>query len=502
MKFLGNFLNGHWVVAPSSSQDWVVKSPADLDRESLRCSTALSHVDEAVEAAKNAFPHWRRTPLASRIALFQRLGEEIQSESEALAAAISLEIGKPLWEAKTEVSSVLQKIEVTLSQGLQRIESELVENVLPSVEGRIEFRPLGVMAVLGPFNFPAHLPHGHWTPGLLLGNTIVYKPSERAPLVGQILAGCFERAGFPPGVFNLVHGAQDVGQRLVTHLDVSAIAFTGSYEVGVRIQKAIAEQPWKLLALEMGGKNPLLVLEDADLDLALREAFFGTYVTTGQRCASTSRILVHERIADRFVQEFHRLSKDFRIGPPEDEVFMGPLIDGASVERHLKAVGIGEREGFEVLMRPKSLEPKACGGKRGHYVTPSVLWRSTSTQEGLSKSIFLKTEWFTPTVSIEGFRTDDEALQLANLTDYGLVASIFTADRDRFHRVRAELEFGLVNWNRGTVGASGKLPFGGLKRSGNHRPAGIFSVHYSADAVSVIEGQAGITQWVGSPWKK
>jgi succinylglutamic semialdehyde dehydrogenase len=342
---------------------------------------------------------------------------------------------------------------------------------------------LGVAAVIGPFNFPGHLANGHIVPALATGNTVVFKPSEKAPFVGQIMAECFHAAGFPPGVFNLLQGEREVSRRLCVHPEVDAILFTGSYEVGTRIKQDTLQQHWKLLALEMGGKNPALVWDPASLEYAVHETLCAAFLTAGQRCSATSRILVQSKHFEAFVQLFHQRAKAFKIGHPKSQPFMGPLIDEAAVDRCLKFAGIAQREGFEVLMRSKALELE----HRGNYVTPTVCVAARQDLQAARKSVTTQTELFAPHVSIVACEDLDEALALANATEYGLAASVFTRDRSVYEKAFHELEFGIINWNKMTVGASSQLPFGGFKKSGNHFPTALTATLYCTAPVASLE---------------
>jgi succinylglutamic semialdehyde dehydrogenase len=333
--------------------------------------------------------------------------------------------------------------------------------------------------VVGPFNFPGHLPNGHIVPALLTGNAVIFKPSEKTPLTGQLLAQCLHEAGLPRGVFSCLQGDRELSRRLVVHEGIDGVLFTGSYEVGLRIKQDTLTQHWKLLALEMGGKNPTIVFDDASLDYSVRESLISSYITTGQRCSATSRILVQDAIYDRFVEKFHALAKGFKIGQPLTQPFMGPLIDQSSVDRYMKVIGIASREGFELLMRGKSL--------RENYVTPTIALSEELTLDKVKKSYVLQNEIFGPFVTIERFSSSEKAIESANCNSYGLVASVFTQNQKRYEEVFSELNYGLINWNQATIGASSQLPFGGIKKSGNHRPTALTSSLYTTYPVACLE---------------
>jgi len=359
----------------------------------------------------------------------------------------------------------------------------LVENALPGVNGYIKYKPRGVMAVVGPFNFPAHLPNGHIIPALASGNTVVFKPSDLTPAVGQLMAQLFDKAGFPEGVFNLVHGKANVGERLVLSELVDGVLFTGSYEVGLKIKQATMGQYWKILALEMGGKNASIVWEDADIEKSIYECIVGSFSSSGQRCSCTSRIILHRKLADQFISKFYETAKKLSIGHWSQPSFMGPLISESAVEKYIRFQGIAKREGAESLMRGKVLELNPPG----YYVTPSI----NLIKQAKADSVYQKSEIFGPNVAI--FVVDDleEALSIVNGTDYGLVLSVFSKNKAIYEKAFQKVNVGLINWNRASVGASSRLPFGGTGKSGNHQPSGHYALYYCTVPVACLEDTGG-----------
>jgi len=497
----GNYIAGQFTRPEEPNGDWLHRSPADYTDELGKFAYSYASIEAAVGAARAAFPAWRRLPFSERAGLLKRYQEALKKKEDELIEAISREAGKPLWESKTELAAMLGKIDVTINEGLRFVQNFEIEKIMENTHGACQYRPLGVMAVIGPFNFPGHLPNGHIVPALLTGNTVVFKPSEKTPLTGQIMAECLHEAGFPRGVFNLIQGEKEVGRRLCVHEGVDGILFTGSYEVGTRIKQDTLQQHWKLLALEMGGKNPAIVWEDADLDFAIHETLVAAYVTAGQRCSATSRIIVHRSLVDRFVEKFHERAKSFSIGHPLDNPFMGPLVEQGAVDRYLKFIGVGVREGSELIMRGKVLEL----AQRGNYVTPSICRVQDSSVEAAKKSVYQQNELFAPNAAI--LTTDDleHAIALSNCTQYGLVASVFSKDRAVYEKARDGLDFGLINWNKSTVGASSRLPFGGFKKSGNHFPTALSAALYCASPVASLEVAEpklpAVTVYPGLNWK-
>jgi succinylglutamic semialdehyde dehydrogenase len=484
IQMKGNFIQGEFSPPKEVNGEWICRSPADFSDELGKIEYSYSSVDEAVQSSRNAFLPWRRLALADRAAYLKKYQAALLRHEDLLTEVISREVGKPLWEAKTELAAMIGKVDITIQDSMKFIADFEVPTV-DQVKGKCRYRPLGVMAVIGPFNFPGHLPNGHIMPALLTGNTVIFKPSEKTPLVGQIMAKCFQEAGFPPGVFNLIQGEREVGRRLVTHEGIDGVLFTGSYEVGTRIKQDTLQQHWKLLALEMGGKNSAIVCSDADMDLALHESLVGAFLTSGQRCSATSRILVDRRILPEFVDRFHQHSKAFKIGHPMDSPFMGPLIDQGSVDRFMKFLGIATREGCEIIMRGKSLELETPG----NYVTPSICLANQISLEQSRKSVYQQTELFAPNVVILGVDSLEEAVAQANITQFGLAASVFTRSLQVYEKCWEGLEAGVINWNKSTVGASSRLPFGGLKKSGNHFPTAVLATQYCTFPVASLECQ-------------
>ena len=477
---LGNYLDGRFVgpASTGATGELAPPSPADLADTPFRTSWSVGDVDIAVAAARAAQNSWRKTPREVRAEYLQRYAGALKARREEIAVAISRSIGKPLWEARTEADALAAKVAITLGAG-----NELLQfPVTPEPNTRIRLRPVGVCAVLGPFNFPAHLANGHFVPALANGNCVIFKPSEKAPEVGQILAECMHEAGFPPGVFQLLHGGPEVARALVDHAGVDAIMFTGSTAVGSAILAASARFPGRLIALELGGRNPAIVLEDADIAHTVRELVFSAYVTAGQRCTANSRILVTAANADEVVTRLARAARALRVGPHED-CFLGPVIDERALQR-MEAMTAASEHAFEAIVPFSRID---VTGVRGHYARPSVYLahKSIAPAELTGAPLHLE-ELFAPVLTVEVARDEDDLLARANLGNYGLAAAVFTQNQTRFERFADDLDVGLCNWNRASVGSSSKLPFGGRRASGNPRPAGLFSSFYCVDAVGEL----------------
>jgi succinylglutamic semialdehyde dehydrogenase len=452
------------------------RSPADLNDVVGVFPYSVAAAQEAVARARIAQPAWAQRSLAERVGFLATLRERFVANAGELSQLLSREVGKPRWQAAQEAALLPAKIDSFLSDGLPLVQSYAP----PGAHGEWRFRPHGVMAVLGPFNFPIHLPNGHIVPALALGNTVVFKPSELTPAVGAMYERCAREAGLPEGVFNLVQGERSVGSYLSTDADVDGVLFTGSVGTGTAIARANADRPGKMLALELGGKNAALVFDDADFAHALSQVAYGAFITAGQRCSSTSRCLVQRRLLPRFSEALVQVAAQIKVGHPSGDVFMGPLITATARERFMSAVGHASSEGAQTLLEP--MVPSTS--HPGHYLRPSV----HMVTKPLADSRYQRNELFGPDVALYAFDDDDQALALANDTPFGLVASVFTARRERFDWLSSRLRAGVINWNAPTVGASGKLPFGGVGLSGNHRPAGAFSSLYCAWPAAILEG--------------
>jgi len=475
----GDFIAGRFVLPAQPSGEIPLEDPGDLNALEGSFPFSPAALADAVESARQAFPAWRDTPLEERARPLRRLAELLQSEAERLARVIAIDAGKPLWEARSEVQAMIAKVKITLDEGLALVQERSFE-LGPGKLARWRAHARGVLAVLGPFNFPGHLSHGHAVPALATGNTLVIKPSERTPATGQLYAELVSQAGFPAGVFNLIQGDGAQGAALAAHPDVRGVLFTGSYAVGRRILEATLDQPSKLVALEMGGKNGVLVCADADLEAAAHAIAFGATATAGQRCSATSRVVVLREVADALSARLTRVLKQIRIGYELDEdVFMGPLISADARERHARVLELARAEGAELLLEGGPSE----GPRPGHYVRPSL-----HRTPGLSRqSRYQCEEHFVPDLCLLEVDSLEEGSAALNATDYGLAGSVFTRDRSAFEYVFRESRLGLLNWNTSTVGAASRLPFGGVGRSGNDRPAGVLSTLYCTYPVASLE---------------
>jgi len=476
---LGDYLDGRFVLPAQPDGAIDTPSPADFSDRVGCFPTATAHVSAAVEAARRAAPGWAATPLATRMEALRRLKAALAQREEAIVAAMSREVGKPTWEARTEARALAAKVDITLAEGMELVRGFSLEG------GRLEarYRPLGVLAVIGPFNFPLHLAHGHIVPALATGNTVVFKPSEVAPATAQLYAQAVDAAGLPPGVFNLVQGGGAAGAALSGHADVDGVLFTGSYATGVRIIQANAHRPGHMLALELGGKNAAVVLADAPFEKSLYDVLYSAFITAGQRCTALSRVVVERAIADRFIEALVQRAPGFRVGHhARPDVFCGPLATRAGFDKYRALQQAAVEEGHERLLASTTPDdlPEGC------YVTPAIHKVRGAARTGR----YLREELFGPDLAIEVADDWEHACRLADDSDYGLAAAVFTGSEERFEAVAARLQSGCITWNAPTVGSSSKLPFGGVRNSGNHRPAALFSTLYCTYPVAVTKGSA------------
>jgi len=456
--------------------------PANPDRVVWSGSPRLAHVDRAVQAARAAFPAWRALGFEARAAALRNFSQACARHAERLAQTITAEMGKTLSESRAEVKLVQDKIAITLEPATLSRVRDFEVDAGAGKQGACHFRPHGVMAVVGPFNFPAHLPNGQWVPALLLGNTVVFKPSDRTPAVGQLLGQIAMQAGLPAGVFNVVQGAADVAAKLVAHEHIDGILFTGSFAVGRSIVQANLDRPGRLIALEMGGSNAAIVWHDADIRRAVIECVRGAYATTGQRCTCTRRIIVHADIAERFAIAFAKVASQLVVGAGTDAepIFMGPVASQSAADAVLHRQAASVAAGGSMVL-------EACRfDRKGWFVGPGLVQVQRFDRAR-------DCETFGPLAHMSVVQDLSQAIEQANATDFGLVAAVFTQDEMVWKSCIDALRVGCLNLNTGTAGASGRLPFGGLGNSGNLRPAGSFAVDSAVYPLATMRDSQVVT---------
>ena len=460
-----NFINGKWVEA-KSGKTFENRNPADRrDLIGLFPASGPEDVEEAVSAARKAFGEWRLAPAPKRGEILYRVGELLRQRKEEIARAMTREMGKVLKETRGDVQEGIDTAYYTAGEG-RRLFGETTPSELPDKFAMSLRVPVGVCGLITPWNFPMAIPTWKIFPALLCGDTVVLKPAEDTPHTAVKLFELLEEAGVPSGVANLVHGVgEDAGAALVRHRDVRLISFTGSAAVGREIA-AVCGQSLKRVSLEMGGKNGQIVMEDADLKLALEGALWGAFGTTGQRCTATSRLILHRQIKKELTDMLVERAEKIKIGDGLDEsVEMGPLINEAAREKVHGYVQIGKEEGARLLTGGTVYEE----GKRrqGYFYRPTLFDRVTPDMRIAQEEIF------GPVLSVIEVQSFEQAIEVLNGTPYGLSSSIYTRDVGRAFRALRDIEAGITYINGPTIGAEVHLPFGGVKETGNgHREAG------------------------------
>ncbi|MCF2903130.1 succinylglutamate-semialdehyde dehydrogenase, partial [Pseudoalteromonas sp. OFAV1] len=465
MTHAAQFINGQWQAGLGHTFQSV--NPANNDVIWQANSATAEQVDSAVSAAREAFYSWADKSFAERLAIVKTFAETLKEHSEELAVAIAQETGKPLWETRTEAGAMVGKIAISEKAFLERTGD--VENPMPQGRAMIRHKPHGVVAVFGPYNFPGHLPNGHIVPALLAGNTVVFKPSELTPAVAELTLKLWEKAGLPAGVINLVQGEVETGKALASHKGIDGLFFTGSSRTGHILHEQFAGQPGKILALEMGGNNPLIVTDVADTKAAIHDIIQSAFISTGQRCTCARKLFLPKgEQGDAILAGLIKATKAIKVGDydAEDQPFMGSMISAAAAAGMVAAQKQLVELGAEVLVE---LTHKENTG----FVTPGIL-------ECTDVANFPDEEHFGPLLKVFRFTDFDAAIDKANDTSFGLSAGLLSdsaADYDHFlRRIRA----GIVNWNRPITGASSAAPFGGIGASGNHRASAYYAADYCA----------------------
>ncbi len=475
MSDLDHYINGQWV--PGQGPDLVCTDPATGQTTWQGHAADQSQINQAVAAARTATQPWADTPLPQRIQHTQAFAEQLKQHKEALAQTISRDTGKPLWESLTEVGAMIGKINLSIQAYEER--RSTVTHPLNNATAITRFKPHGVCAVYGPFNLPGHLPNGHIVPALIAGNTVVFKPSEQTAAVAQHMIQLWHATGLPPGVVNMVQGARDTGIQLAQHPDLNGLFFTGSSAAGKALSQSFANHPGKILALEMGGHNPLIIWDVADFQPAINPTIQSAFITAGQRCTCARRLILPDTPQGRqwTDQLAHAITHNIRIGPYTDrpEPFMGPVISNTAAKKLLATQQSLINQGSQpiVEMTPNPNCPA--------LLSPGLI-DVTPIADRPNRE-----EPFGPLLQVIYVKDFDAAIQEANRTPYGLSAALFSDSRPLYDRFYRTVRAGVVNWNRQTTGASGQLPFGGTGDSGNHRPSGYYAADYCSFPVASIE---------------
>ncbi|MGI8638913.1 MAG: aldehyde dehydrogenase family protein [Pyrinomonadaceae bacterium] len=458
MNIYRNFINGEWIESASEKTTRNV-NPANI--KDIIGTIKLSTRDEArkaVESAYNAFKAWKNTPAPTRGRIVMKAARLLEDNKEELAQILTREEGKTIGESRGELQRSINVAEFCAGEA-RRLNGETIQSELPANFAYTIKQPHGVVALITPWNFPVAIPVWKIAPALVAGNTIVLKPAEATPATAVRIVEIFEEAGVPPGVLNLILGeGSEVGEEIAGHAAVKAVSFTGSTEIGIKLYEQVARRGAKVQC-EMGGKNPVVVMEDCDMDLAIESTAQGAFGSTGQRCTATSRAVVIDKIADEFVEKIIARAKSMRIGDgANSETEMGPSVDEKQFKTVLKYIDIGREDGANLL----------CGGKRaegdglenGYFIEPTVFDSVTPDMR------IAREEIFGPVLSVLRVKDFDEAMQVANDCDYGLSSSIFTNDASRIFRFIDEIETGMTHINSPTTGGEAHIPFGGVKMTG------------------------------------
>jgi aldehyde dehydrogenase (NAD+) len=494
-----HLIAGRWLTP--AGRHFESRSPAHRDQiVGVFPEAGREEASQAVAAARAAYPAWRRTSRLYRAELFDNLAQLFKRDTDALAELMARECGKVISECRAEVVEGLHMIQYVFGSGRMPI-GDVLASEIADKDVSMRRRPWGVALVITPWNFPFAVPLWMLGPSLVEGNTAIFKPSEDTPAIGHRLVELFEEAGFPPGVINLVHGNAEVGEALVRNPDVNVVLFTGSHDVGHRIQQLSAEHFDRIVAAEMGSKSAVIVCDDARLDLAVTCAVISAFKTSGQRCVSAGRILVAEKIFDRFAQQFVATARRLRIGEPLDaRNFTGPMINEAAVEKVERYNELARREGATVLLEGGRITDREHDG--GFYLSPFVY--RIEHRPGIR---CIREEVFGPHLALIPFRTLEDAARIYNDTDYGLSLAVISEDFRKMCFLREECEYGMGYVNLPCIGAEVHLPFGGVKKSGNGHPsaAGLVEAvtHKTAWTVNHAEqvkmAQGLTTDIVGNP---
>ncbi|WP_186099144.1 succinylglutamate-semialdehyde dehydrogenase [Burkholderia gladioli] len=469
------FIDGDWVAG--SGPEFSSRNPGTDEVVWQGAGASLADVDFAVASARRAFAAWSALDFETRVAIVKRFAAILGERKETIAAAIGRETGKPLWEARTEVATMAAKVEISITSYHERTGEK--RTAMADGTAVLRHRPHGVVAVFGPYNFPGHLPNGHIVPALIAGNTVVFKPSELAPGVARATVEAWRDAGLPAGVLNLVQGEKDTGVALANHRQIDGLFFTGSSDTGTLLHRQFGGRPEIVLALEMGGNNPLVIGEVADLDAAVHHTIQSAFLSAGQRCTCARRIFVPEgadgeRFLARFVEVTARIRADRYDAEPQP--FMGAVISARAASRLVEAQASLLGAGAQALIAMEQRDPKLG------FVNAAIL-DVTAVRD------LPDTEYFGPLAQVIRYGSFDEAIALANDTAYGLSAGLLSDDADAWAHFQRSIRAGIVNWNRPTNGASSAAPFGGTGRSGNHRPSAYYAADYCAYPMASVESE-------------
>ena len=430
-----------------------------------------------VATARAAWPEWAAHSVTYRIETLRRFANVVRGKEQDFADLIARETGKPYWEARTEVASVIGKVEISINAFMERTPTRRLEAAMGN-KVAVRHKPHGVLAVLGPYNFPAHLPNGHIVPALIAGNAVVFKPSEKTPATGAFLVDCFHEAGVPEGVIRLLIGGVREGKALAADPGIDGLLFTGSAGAGASLARQFAETPQKILALELGGNNPIVAWDVPDLAAAATIIVQSAYLSAGQRCTAARRLIIEDGAHEPLIAEIVKLIDRIIVDHPhaDPQPFMGPVIDQVTADiLQDRFMGLMMKGGKPIRRLEKPHEDRP-------YLTPALI-DMTDAKDRLDE------ELFGPVLQLVRVKDFDAAIDEANATRFGLAASLLSKDPALYDRFWANVRSGVINWNRPTNGAPSTAPFGGIGMSGNHRPSAYYAADYCAYPVTSVEAE-------------
>lgn len=468
-----HFIDGQWHAGEGNPMQSLDPAKNQVIWQGL--SATESQVDSAFQSARRAFPAWADLAFEARAAIVQTFGQQLTEHKEAMALTIARETGKPLWETRTEVAAMIGKVDISIRAYQER--TGVKESPMPQGVGMLRHRPHGVVAVFGPYNFPGHLPNGHIIPALLAGNVVVFKPSEMTPMVAEETVKLWHAAGLPAGVLNLVQGEVATGKAVAANPELDGLFFTGSSRTGHFLHQQFAGRPDKILALEMGGNNPLVVTEVSDIDAAVHDIIQSAFISSGQRCTCARRLyLPANSEGDAILARLIEVTSQLQVGlyDAEQQPFMGSMISN-QVAKGMLAV---QQQLIDLGAKPL-LAMKLLVENTG-MVTPGILDCSTA-------AAFPDEEHFGPLLKVFRFADFDQAIVAANNTNFGLSAGLLSDNAALYQQFLRRIRAGIVNWNRPITGASSAAPFGGIGGSGNHRASAYYAADYCAYPVASVE---------------
>lgn len=469
------FVGGKW----EKGSGQLLESHNPANGEIIWRGNAASNkdVEVAIIAAKNAFEQWSLLPVAERIKYIEAFRKILETEKNNFAETISKETGKPLWDSKGEVSAMIAKVAISIEAYNQRTGE--VHKSLPNAELITRHKPHGTVAVLGPFNFPAHLPNGHIIPALIAGNTVIFKPSELTPAVAELMMSYWDKSGIPAGVVNMLQGGGDIGKALSTHSQIDGLFFTGSWKTGKILSEQFGRHPEKILALEMGGNNPLIIGNVSDIQAAAYITIQSAFLTSGQRCTCARRLIVpNTEVGNKFLNELVKMMSLIRVGSftESPEPFMGPVIHENAANQLLEAQNLLKSNGAISIVEMKKLKPNLP------FLSPGLI-DVTEVKDREDE------ELFGPILQLIRVRDIQNAIKEANNSSYGLSAGLLSDDQGEYDFYIKNIKAGCANWNAPLTGASSAAPFGGVGRSGNHRPSAFYAADYCAYPVASLENR-------------